>query len=281
MRELFGVTPRTGGAPSSEYLRSLTPIFEQSLRDLERDGISTVHDVSEGDVEVLEHLFLYDVYQRFVDDFDDLIERQLAERSRSIPVPFARDAIAALLDRGLTEAAAIAYFALSFQLRRAYSLIERSSSGQSPCMRTLRQALWKNVFTHDVRLFASHMWERMEDFSLLLVGETGTGKGTAAAAIGHSGHIAFDGRRGAFEQPFTATYLATNLSEFSESLIESELFGHRKGAFTGAVSDHAGLLERCGAHGTLFFDEIGDVSVSVHWKNCARAGSSATTSTID
>jgi len=57
-----------------------------------------------------------------------------------------------------------------------------------------------------------------------------------------------------------------NLSQFSEGLIESELFGHCKGAFTGAVENHQGLFELCTSHGSLFLDEIGDLAVPIQIK---------------
>jgi transcriptional regulator with PAS, ATPase and Fis domain len=106
----------------------------------------------------------------------------------------------------------------------------------------------------------------MEDFSTLLLGETGTGKGSAAAAIGRSVYIPFDRAKRRFAVSFTESFISTNLSQFPETLIESELFGHRKGAFTGAVDDHKGLFELCSSHGALFLDEIGELAVPLQIK---------------
>ena len=91
------------------------------------------------------------------------------------------------------------------------------------------------------------------DTPVLLTGETGTGKEVFAQAI----HQASP-RRG---KPF----LALNCSAFGHDILESELFGHRAGAFTGATKDKRGLLEE--AHGgTLFLDEIGEMPAELQAK---------------
>jgi DNA-binding NtrC family response regulator len=83
--------------------------------------------------------------------------------------------------------------------------------------------------------------------TVLVTGETGVGKGLVARAL-HYGSA----RRG---HPF----VQVDCTALSPSLIESELFGHERGSFTGAVEARAGYLERA-AHGTLFLDEIGDLA---------------------
>lgn len=91
------------------------------------------------------------------------------------------------------------------------------------------------------------------DASVLIMGETGTGKELVARHL----HQLSNRRQGPF--------VAVNCGAFPESLVEAELFGHDKGAFTGALSAKAGWFEE--AHGgTLFLDEIGDLPLAVQVK---------------
>jgi transcriptional regulator with AAA-type ATPase domain len=223
-------------------------------------------DLGAEDRQVLEPALLYVCYHRHVNQIDALIERQAQQAGPPLKVPFADELIAELVRSGFSEEAAARYFALFFQLRRAFYFILRSLAGECESMRRLRESLWNNVFTHDMRGYDAALWNRMEDFSTLLLGETGTGKGQAAAAIGRSEFIPYLPAERRFAANFTETFIAINLSQFPETLIESELFGHRKGAFTGAIDHHQGVFERCSAHGALFLDEIGEVAIPVQIK---------------
>ena len=89
--------------------------------------------------------------------------------------------------------------------------------------------------------------------TVLLLGETGTGKEVFAQAI-HNGSK----RMG---KPF----IAINCSSFSKELLESEIFGHKAGAFTGAIKDKRGLIEEADT-GTLFLDEIGEMHIDLQSK---------------
>src|SRR5262249_13358910 len=89
--------------------------------------------------------------------------------------------------------------------------------------------------------------------TILITGETGTGKEIAARAIHHNSP-----RRG-------ARFVALNCSAIPETLLEAELFGHVRGAFTGASGPRQGRLEK--AHkGTLFIDEVGTMSAALQMK---------------
>lgn len=170
------------------------------------------------------HLFVF--FHRFVDHFDQHIEQQIQAGDTPLTVTFAKDALHYLIRRGFSKAETKHYFELSFQLRRAYYFIAQNLAGCCASMRELRRKLWNNVFTHNIDLYNRYLWNRMEDFSTLLIGETGTGKGTAASAIGRSGYIPFDGDKQRFVESFTRAFQAINLSQFSAALIESELFGN-------------------------------------------------------
>jgi len=110
--------------------------------------------------------------------------------------------------------------------------------GAAPCMQALKRTI-AQVAPSDV--------------TVLILGETGTGKELAARMV----HL--------FSRRSEARFLAINCGAFNEELLESELFGHEQGAFSGAVRQRKGLFEAAEG-GTLFLDEVGEMSLPMQVK---------------
>jgi transcriptional regulator with GAF, ATPase, and Fis domain len=140
---------------------------------------------------------------------------------------------------------------LQTQLKLRHSMV-----GNSPCMRDIYRKIGKVAAS---------------DSTVLLLGETGTGKELAARAIHENS--------ARHARPF----VAVNCALLNEALLESELFGHERGAFTGAVNQKIGKLEIADG-GTIFLDELGELPLSIQAKllrviqerECERLGSTRT-----
>ncbi len=188
----------------------------------------------------------FGAYSRFKQEFDELLVEP------GLPFP-----------SGLTASTALAFF---FQIRRAFHYVFRYLLRSSKPISALRAETWHSIFTHDLRRYYRGVYLRMSDIPTLIVGPSGTGKDLVAQAIGYCRHLAFDEAEQRFVEPFASQYHALNVSALSVGLIESELFGHRRGAFTGALEDRQGWLETCGPDGTVFLDEIGELGIELQVK---------------
>jgi two-component system nitrogen regulation response regulator GlnG len=149
-----------------------------------------------------------------------------------------------------TDTGAFEYFPKPFDIdelartvRQAAGAAQGQQPGEEPVADGLplvgRSAAMQSVFRMITRVLRN-------DLTVLILGESGTGKELVAEAIHQLGN-----RR-------SGPFIAVNTAAIPAELIESELFGHEKGAFTGAVARHVGKFEQA-AGGTLFLDEIGDM----------------------
>jgi len=169
----------------------------------------------------------------------------------------------AALAREVDAAHLVACF---FQVRRAFHLIFRFILGGSAVTARLRAEVWHSIFGHDMRRYHRALHAAIGDITTLITGPSGTGKEVVARAVALSRYLPFNPASATFEGVAERLFVPLNLSALSPTLIESELFGHKRGAFTGAVADRTGWLESCPLHGTVFLDEIGEVSPEIQVK---------------
>jgi len=142
----------------------------------------------------------------------------------------------------------------------------RSAWSTSRAAAGLRSSVWESVFTHDPLRYLEHLQGRMHEISTLILGPSGTGKELVASAIGYSRFIRFDVTRRRFRSDYRNQFHPLHVAAMSKTLVESELFGHKRGAFTGAGEDRPGHLEGKWPSDTVFLDEIGELDGEVQVK---------------
>jgi DNA-binding NtrC family response regulator len=257
---------QSSGESKEQIIEKLVFKVQQKLKEFKSRGIKSILNIHKKDRELFEIFILFNFFYLYRKEIDTHILEQINQDEKILKISFAQQAKEDLENWGFSSKEIQSCFEEAFQLRRAFFFIKTNIIGKSPVMKQLRRDLWDNIFTHDLYIYRKYLKNRMEDFSTLILGKTGTGKGAAAAAIGRSGYIPFDMKKLRFEESFTSSFFPINLSQFPATLIESELFGHRKGSFTGAVDNYDGVFKRCSPHGSIFLDEIGDVSLPVQVK---------------
>lgn len=216
--------------------------------------------------DIMKFAWLFYQFHEFQRQFNDFIDQQRLLGDMPLKLPFASDLDHRFKLAGFTHVETEKFIALFYQLHRGFYFISTAISGDCPSIVQLREHLWNNIFTFNPQWYMDYLCGKMEDFSTLLLGETGTGKTLIAHTIGCSGFIPFDLSKGCFKESFTRSFQFINLSQYPETLLESELFGHKKGAFTGAIENHQGLFNRCSEYGAVFIDEIGDIDIPTQVK---------------
>ncbi len=157
-------------------------------------------------------------------------------------------------------------FAVCYQNSRAFNAIYENIFGSSAEIVRLRSEIWQSIFTHKMCRYRESRYLVMNDVTTLITGPSGTGKELVAKAIAYARYIPFNSKTKQFVEAYKETFFPVHLSALSANLIESELFGHSKGAFTGALQNRVGRLESCSEYGTVFLDEIGEICENVQVK---------------
>ena len=244
----------------------------QALLDTVRGRLAGGTSADAEEQRLYEDLVLYILYGAYTREWRTILEHDAtSDRPRKITSydDFARTAEHYLSVRGYERGPRLDapfLFAYGYQTYRAFHYVFRQLYGGSMAAARLRAAVWQSIFTADRNLYRRALVGRMHDYTTLVTGPSGTGKELVARAIGLSRFIPFDEEARSFEKSPSEGFFPLNLSALSPTLIESELFGHKRGAFTGAVEDRPGWFETCGPLGTVFLDEIGELDGAIQVK---------------
>jgi len=270
--EQSGVWSRRAGA---EGLRANVERLAGRANEVVNRARSSLADGTSASNEELllyEEAALYVLYDQFRAEFQKALHQALDKASRTKIAfwPKFKNAFDHLFTfpkvQLPTGGEAAHIFACFFQVRRAFHHIFDYIVGESAPSAKLRAAVWQSIFTHNMRRYQRSLYKQMNDMTTLICGPSGTGKELVARAVGLSRYIPFDEQKQTFADDFSGSLHSLNLSALSPTLIESDLFGHAKGSFTGASADRVGWLEQCNPYGTVFLDEIGELDGAIQVK---------------
>jgi transcriptional regulator with AAA-type ATPase domain len=244
---------------------NVTAIYKKLNERIEnlREAVASASDVRSEDLAIYEESVHYLLYQRYYSDFGSVRRRMpfyrefLEDWSRLLHLPGKRFESSA-------EPAHV--FACFRQIHQAFRRIYDNIIGNSMPAARLRASIWQSIFTQDMRRYRRTMYRKLGEFPTLITGPSGTGKELIARAIAGSRYVPFDPTRMEFADPRAETFLPINIAALSPALVESELFGHRRGSFTGAISDRKGWLEVCPASGCVFLDELAEMDLAIEVK---------------
>ena len=252
--------------PNILRLTERTGTIVNRLHPFLKRGSRLATDEREG----YENLVYYFLYQRYRSDFQAMTLAAAAPSSTAKCFhAFAgdlREYLESARQEPLSSPEVAQVFAGFCQLERAFLNIFTHLVGSSAPVARLRAAVWESIFTCNFSRYRSGLFQRMREITTLISGPSGTGKELVAQAIASSGYIPFDPVAQRFVQDHGELFRPLNVSALSVNLVEAELFGHKRGAFTGALQDRVGWLEVCPEGGAVFLDEIGELDVSLQVK---------------
>ena len=257
-----------GEHPNIDKLEELT----KQLVENARNKLVLSEKFPGTDIQIYEDMVIYILYNKYYLKFDEFIPGTERSKSKQNKITFYKEFVNdceyffSSTDLFQSKDKIAHLFACLFLVRRAFHHIYNYIIGESIPSAKLRASVWQSIFTHDMRRFRRILYNKMGEITCLITGPSGTGKDLVAQAIGNSRYIPFDPDNETFREDFTTSFYTLNLSALSPTLIESELFGHKKGAFTGALQDKPGWLEVCPPLGTIFLDEIGEIELSIQVK---------------
>ncbi len=223
------------------------------------------------DTQLYEKIIYYLTFYTFIQDLEKLSQEHFNQPHKHVKVGFF-DKFDQFLRHYLGDEDRITdndidhIFAICFQVRRAFNNIFRFFIGASDEAMQLRARLWQSIFTHNLDRYWRSLASRMQLISTLITGPSGSGKEVVARALVASQYLPFNRSTGKLARSMGELYYPVNLAALSQTLIESELFGHKKGAFTGALNDRKGFFEVCPPEGMVFLDEIGETSAEIQVK---------------
>jgi DNA-binding NtrC family response regulator len=244
---------------------TLQPVLSSALgKDfqirLAQDEVAVNRLLASGGCDIL--ILDLDAKQQSLEGRIESLKRVISSRESSIVLVLADDSLRATAAE-LVRLGAYGYLRRPPSIRDLKAMLLRAheSSSLKRELKTVQHRL-EEVISCDRMIGSSPQMQQVYDLvrrvaninaSVLVTGESGTGKELIASAIHNLGSRS--------SQPF----IAVSCGAIPETLIEAELFGHEKGAFTGTVGQRVGFLEQAG-EGTLFLDEIGDLSLSTQVK---------------
>lgn len=218
---------------------------------------------ADDEVEAYEGLMVYHLFEKYREKFVDVIENGYTDEFLFYS-SFVSDVEFHLRLSGNrklpSDYRAPHLFAMFFQVHRAFHHIFEFLVGGSIASGKLRESIWQSIFTHDIRRYQRSIFDKMNDIPTLVTGASGTGKELVARAVAYCGYIPFSVKNRKFVVDYRKQFHPLHLAAMPSNLIESELFGHKKGSYTGAVQDRKGWLEEVTPHGSVFLDEIGEIS---------------------